>query len=405
VQRYAFVARTKQGKINKGTLEAPNPEEAVSILQDRSLIVISLKESQEGPVSIGISQGSHGKVRTADLAIFARSLAAMLEAGLPLLRTLEIVGDQTRSDRLRTIIADIIHDIRGGSTFRDAVAKHPTIFSNFWIALIETGEASGQLTQGLKQILVHLEKSDSVRRKVVSALLYPMVLLIGAIIAVLIFSLKIIPTFSSLYYSMGSNLPFLTRMVMSFSEALSRYFLFIIGGIGLLWFLVKSYTQTPIGRLQFDKLQLRLPLFGPLFQMVAAQRFSANLGTLLKAGVPIVHALEISSSTCENKVVASLLEHMKTGVQEGRSLADPLSKTDVFPSMVGQMISVGEQTGRLPEMLAEIALYYEEQATTLVERLTTLLEPLMLVGIAVVIGTLVIAMYLPIFEISQNLKG
>ena len=403
--RFVFVGRTKEGKPHKGTIEAPNEEEAVALLQGREIIVVSVEEAVLKPASVGGRKGTHRSVNSSDLVIFARSLSAMLDAGLPLLRSMEIVGDQARSQRLQKAIAEMTRDIRGGSTFRDAVAKHPAIFTTFWISLIETGEASGQLTKSLEQISIHLEKSGAVQRKVVSALIYPLILLAGAIVAVLVFTLKIIPTFAEMYASMGSDLPLLTRMVMGFSKLLSKYFLLCAGGLVLLWFALRAYVKTSPGRWQFDMLKLRMPLIGPLLRLVAAQTFAENLGTLLKAGVPILHALEISISTCDNKVVASVLEHMKAGVREGRPLADPLGQTDIFPSMVAQMIAVGEQTGRLPNMLEEIAHYYDEQVTTAVERLTTLLEPIMLVGIAAVIGTLVVAMYLPILQISSAVKS
>lgn len=403
--RFTFVARNKQGNQEKGSLEAPNTEEAVTILQGRDLLVISVQEEAEKTISIGGRQGDHRGVKPGDLVVFARSLSAMSEAGLPLLRALEIVGDQTRSQRLKAAILDMARRIRGGSTFRDAIANHPTIFSNFWVSLIETGEASGQLTKGLEQIGTHLEKAGAVRRKVISALIYPAILMVGAVLAVLIFMLKIIPTFASLYESFGSELPLLTRMVLSFSSLISHYFFLFLGAAVGLWLCFKLYISTPAGRWQFDMLKLRMPIVGSLLQAAAAETFAENLGTLLKAGVPILHALEISITTCDNKVIAALLEQMRTGVREGKPLADPLSQSDIFPSMVAQMIAVGEQTGRLPNMLEEIAHYYEEQVTTAVGRLTTLLEPIMLVGIALVIGTLVVAMYLPILQISQAVKG
>ncbi len=403
--RYAFIARTRVGQSQKGTIEAPNPDEAISILQGRDLVVVSIEEHHAGPATIGIGHRFHKTVRAADLIIFARSLAAMSEAGLPLLRALEVVGEQTRSKRLQSAINDMVRDIRGGSTFRDAVAKHPNIFSPFWISLVETGEASGQLTKGLDQIAIHLEKQGAIQRKVVSALVYPAVLVLVAVFAILIFILKIIPTFATLYAIMGTELPLLTKIVISSCSFLGHYFPLFIGAALLSWFSCKFYISTPVGRWQFDKLKLRLPLFGPLLQAVAAERFASNLGTLLKAGVPILHALEISIATSDNKVVASLLEHMRTSVREGRPLADPLSRTDIFPAMVSQMVAVGEQTGKLSTMLDEVAEYFDEQVNTAVDRLTTLLEPVMLIGMGLVIGTLVVSMYLPIFTLSQAVRG
>ncbi len=402
--RYGFIARTRLGQSQKGTVEAPDPESAISILQGRDLVVISVSEQKLGPATIGTGKTYHKSVKASDLVIFARSLAAMTEAGLPLLRALEIVGDQARSRRLGSAIGDMVRDIRGGSSFRDAIAKHPTIFSAFWVSLVETGEASGQLTNGLEQIAIHLEKSGVIHRKVISAMIYPLILMGVATVAILIFMLKIIPTFATLYQGLGSNLPLITRIVIGVCDFLTKFFPLVVGFCVLGWFSFSFYINTPVGRWQFDKLKLRLPLFGTLLQSVVAQRFSSNLGTLLKAGVPILHALDISIATCNNKVVASVLENMRSGVREGRPLAEPLSRTDIFPPMVSQMIAVGEQTGKLSTMLDEVAHYYEEQVNTAVDRLTAMLEPIMLIGMGLVIGILVVSMYMPIFQISSTVK-
>ena len=411
---YAYQARDKTGKLGKGTLNAPNPDEALSVLQSRDLLVLSLQEQKQsgsGGSALGGTgrpRGSkkvHKGVQSADLIIMARSLAAMTEAGLPLLRALETVSSQIRSEKLNSALVSITRDIRGGSTFRDAIAKHPAIFSPFWISLVETGEASGQLTKALEQISSHLEKSGAVQRKVVSALMYPAILFIVASGAVLVFTLKIIPTFGAMFAGFGAELPLLTQLVLDFSHALQRYFLLIVaGGVGV-GFAFSRYVKTKGGRLQFDGIRLQMPVFGPVFQGISAQQFSSNLGTLLRAGVPILHALEIVITTCDNKVVASVIEQMRAGVREGKPLAEPLLQSDVFPPMVVQMISVGEQTGKLPDMLGEVEKYFEEQVNTSVERMTTLLEPIMLIGMGLIIGVLVMSMYLPIFQLTSVVKG
>ncbi|MBI3332687.1 MAG: type II secretion system F family protein [Candidatus Omnitrophica bacterium] len=395
--QYDFIARDRLGKAEKGTVEAQNPDEAVSVLQSRNLVVISVTEHQGGVPEVALLRRRrrlHTRVRSNDLIVFARSLAAMVEAGLPLLRVMEVVEGQTLSSRLRGAIHQMIRDVRGGSTFRDAVAKHPAIFSSLWVSLVETGEASGQLAQSLEQIVSYLEKSTNVQRKVISALIYPSILLCVAIIAVLIFTLKIVPSFASLFSGFGARLPALTQAVISFSGWFRRLFPALLAGAVLIWFLAFRYIRTKPGRWQFDRLKLQLPLFGPLFQEVAAEQFASNLGTLLKAGVPILHALEIVISTCGNQVVASVLEHVRTAVREGRPLAEPMGQTDIFPPMVTQMVAVGEQTGKLSSMLDEVSKYYQGQISTTLERMTALLEPIMLIGIALVIGLLVVSMYL-----------
>ncbi len=402
---YAYVVRNRAGRAEKGTLEAHNPDEAVSILQGRDLIVVSLQEHQPTPATLGQIRRFHQSVKAQDLVVFARSLAAMTEAGLPILKALEVVGSQTRSRRLSSALEEMARAIRGGSTFQEAISRHPTIFSPFWVSLIETGEASGQLTKCLEQIASFLERTGSTQRKVVSAMIYPGILVTVAIIAIFIFTLKIIPTFGALFSSFGAELPFLTRIVIRFSDLLRRYLLIFVVATGLFLVLFRRYAKTPQGRWQIDRMKLRLPLFGPLFQGVTTEQFASNLGTLLKAGVPILHAMEITIDTCDNKVVASVLEHMRAAVREGRPLAEPLSKTDVFPVMVPQMIAVGEQTGKLATMLDELAKYYSEQVETLIARMTSLLEPILLIGMGLVIGILVISMYMPIFQLYNTMGG
>ncbi|PIQ82021.1 MAG: hypothetical protein COV76_05650 [Candidatus Omnitrophica bacterium CG11_big_fil_rev_8_21_14_0_20_64_10] len=404
---FGYVTRTSTGKSEKGTIEAGSRDEAVSLLQGRDLIVISLQEVRggggagSGTTARPMGRKQYNRVTSGDLIIFARSLAAMTEAGLPLLGGLEVVASQTRSRKLQLALDQIVQDIRGGSTLRDAVAKHNTIFSNFWISLIEMGEASGQLTRALEQIAIHLEKSSAVQRKVISALFYPVILVIVAVCAILGFLLFIIPNFANLYGSMNAELPALTRWVLAASDLLQHNFLLGFGGLALGFFLFKRYAATPHGRWQLDKMSLRLPLFGPLFQAISAQEVTSNLSTLLKAGVPILHALDIVISGCRNKVVASVIEYMRTGAREGRPLAEPLSRSDVFPPMVAQMIAVGEQTGKLPTMLTEAANFYEEQVSTTVERMMSMLEPIMLIVMGVVVGVLLISMYLPIINLSN----
>lgn len=403
---FAYQARSRSGGLERGTVEAPTHDEAISILQTRDLLVVTIAEQRGAGQTLSVkAKRFHKGVKSSDLIIFARALSAMTEAGLPLLRAMETAQSQIRSQKLNTALLTMLQDIRGGSTFRDAMAKHNTIFSPFWISLVETGEASGQLTKALEQIVVHLEKSGAIQRKVVSALMYPAVLFLVSIGAVLIFTLKIIPTFATMFSSFGAELPMLTQMVINLSNIIRNYIVLILAGGAGGVFLLMNYLKTKQGRWQFDKLRLQAPILGPVFQGMAAEQFASNLGTLLKAGVPILHALDIVITTCDNKVIASLIENMKSGVREGRPLAEPLGQTDLFPPMVAQMLAVGEQTGKLPDMLGEISHYYEEQVTTAVERMTTLIEPLMLVGMGAVIGTLVVAMYLPIFQLTSVVKG
>jgi len=329
----------------------------------------------------------------------------MIDAGLPLLRSLENVIVQVQSRSLRAAVQEISHDIGAGSTFRDAVAKHPKVFSKLWVSLIETGEASGQLSRALEQITVHLEKAGAVQRKVVSAMIYPAILITVSCGAILVFVLKIIPTFGALFASFGAELPAITRFVLGCSQVIRVYAPLWLGGLGLAGVLFWRYAKTEAGRWQIDGVLLRLPLLGQLVQGTAVASFATGLGTMIKAGVPILHGLEIAIASSTNARVAHVLEQMRAGVRAGRPLADPLRESDVFPPMVAQMVAVGEETGKLAAMLDEIAKFYEGQVATLVERLTSLLEPVLLISMGSIIGFLVMSMYLPIFQLSQTVRG
>ena len=405
--RFSYQARNQSGRLESGSLEAANQDEAVSILQNRQLWVVSIGErSGESPTRLHRRAArSHRGVTRTDLVVFARSLSSVTQAGLPLLNSLETIVSQTRSQRLSAALTEIVQDIRGGSTFRDSVAKHPSIFSPFWISLLETGEASGQLAKALEQITAHLERSGAIQRKIISALTYPAILLMAAVIAILIFVIKIIPTFAAMFSSFGAQLPLLTRGVIALSHFIKSNVLLIMAGTVGTAFLFSSYIKTKQGRWQFDRLLLQMPVLGTLFQNVVTQEFASNLGTLLKAGVPILHALDIVISTSSNKVAGSLIEIMRTGVREGKTLADPLAESDIFPALVAQMLTVGEQTGKLSDMLEEIGKHYDEQVSASVDQMTALLEPIMLIGIGLIVGILVLSMYLPIFQMTSVVKG
>jgi type IV pilus assembly protein PilC len=413
MSKYHYQARTQTGRLEKGVIEASDADEAVSLLQNRNLLVVSIKEAHTASTPSSVratphrTQRLHQRVTEADLVVFARSLAAMTEAGLPLLQALETTERQTKSRTLYTVIGQMVKEIQGGSTFRDAIAKHPALFPPIWVALIETGEASGQLTKTLEQLAIYLEKSGATKRKVVSALIYPSILLLVAVIAVLVFTMVILPKIGELYASLGTKLtlPLLTQVVLDISQFLRQYFFLLAAGIAVWIVALRVYIHTDQGRLRWDRLKLHLPLFGPLILQATTERFASNLSVLLRSGVPLLHALNIAIVTCDNKIIALTIEQLRDSVKEGKPLAESLlTQGETFSPMAAQMLAVGEQTGRLPAMLEEVAKYYGEQVDTAIQRLTALLEPAMLIGMAVVIGTLLLAMYLPIFQLTQAVR-
>ena len=405
---YRYQAKTRTGQMEQGAIEAGSEDEAISILQGRELLITSLTAGKAATASTAARparKARGGKATQTDMVALGRAVGTMLDAGLPLLKSLEITMPQVQSRQLQTTLQEVIQDIRGGNTFKDSIAKHPKVFTKIWVSLVETGEASGQLSKALEQITIHLEKAGAVQRKVVSAMVYPAILITVSVGAILVFLLKIIPTFANLFSSFGMKLPLITQLVVDLSTFIRVYAPLWLGALGGGGFLLWRYVHTTAGRWQLDGLLLQLPLLGPLMQSAAVAAFATGLGTMIKAGVPILHGLEITIASSGNVRVAHVLEQMRAGAREGRPLADPLRESDLFPPMVAQMVAVGEETGKLANMLDEIAKYYEEQVNTMVERFTGLLEPMLLLTMGGIIGVLVLAMYLPIFQLSQTIRG
>lgn len=405
---FRYTARTRTGRPEQGLLDAPTEDEAVTILQGRDLLITGLELTTQvaaGPASRSTRRTRGGRVTTTDLVTFGRALGTMVDSGLPLLKSLETMIPQVQSRQLRDATQEIIHDIRAGSTFRDAVAKHPKVFSKLWVGLIETGEASGQLTKALEQITIHLEKTGAVRRKVISAMIYPAVLISVSIGAIMIFTLKIIPTFGELFKSFGAQLPRITQTVLAVSNIIRATAPIWASAIALSGLLLWRYAKTAVGRWQIDGFLLRVPLIGQLVQGAAMAAFATGLGTMIKAGVPLLHGLEITIASSPNVRVAEVLEQMRAGAREGRPLVDAIRNSELFPPMVAQMIAVGEETGKLANMLDEIARFYEEQVGTLIDRMTTMLEPILLIVMGTIIGILVLSMYLPVFQLSSAIQG
>lgn len=411
--QFFYTVRTKEGKLESGSMEAVSEDNLVTALQSRGYIVISVskkkgeikfpaREKKEKPLQR--KRKFHSRVKTDDMIIFSRQLATMLEAGVTLLKSLEIISQQIESRRLYLTVEEIKKDIERGHTFRDALAKYPKVFSKFWVNLVETGEASGHLPSSLEQLANFLEASGSVQRKVISALVYPAVLSIVAVSAIAIFVVKIIPIFTSIFVSFNVELPLLTQMVIKLSEIIRyRLGLIIVVIVGAI-FVVRKYIQTEWGRWNFDRLKLKLPIFGPLFQIMSISRFANSLGTLIKSGVPILHGLEIVEKSTGNKIVERAISKVKENVREGKTMADPLEKSVLFPPMFVQMVRVGEEIGELSKMLDKVSEFYDERVTAFVERLASLFEPIAIVIMGGIVGVLVVSMFLPIFQISQIAK-
>ncbi len=402
---YSYVARTKDGRLEQGTVEVVSREDLIASLQAKGLLIINVSAKEAPKTQKKAARRMHRKVKSNDLVMFSRELATLLGAGVTLSKSLEILSKQVESLVLLRAIEQIKRDIEGGYTFQGALKKHDKIFSKFWLNLVETGEASGHLPSSLEQLAGYLEESAALQRKVVSALVYPIMLLCVAAVAIFVFLTKIIPIFANIFANFNVELPLLTKMVISFSNLVTKFFLFLFGILIVSIFLFRRYINTEKGRWQFDAFKFKLPVLGQLFQEVATERFASGLGTLVKSGVPILHALEIIEKTAPNRLMQKALGEVKTAVKEGKTMAEPLESSGLFAPLVVQMVRVGEEIGELSKMLDRISEFYKERVNIFVTRLTTLFEPMILIFMGIVVGVLVVAMFLPIFSISSAIKA
>jgi type IV pilus assembly protein PilC len=396
---FVYQGRTASGNQN-GEIEAPDRSAAVGELRRRAILVTKIAEKTAPKVSFKFG----GKVKDKEMAIFTRQFSTMIDAGLPLVQCLNILAEQSESKTLRSVTGQVARHVEAGSTLADALRRHPRTFDDLFTNLVEVGEAGGILDVVLQRLAAYIEKAAALKRKVKAAMVYPCAI-IGVALLVVIFMLTfVIPTFAQMFKDLGADLPLPTKIVMILSDFVRSYILLIIAGMIGSVMALRSYYRTEGGRATIDALMLKLPVFGTLVLKVAVARFTRTLGTLVQSGVPILDGLRITARTAGNKVVEKAVLQCRAAVTEGKTLADPLRTSGVFPPMVTQMISVGEQTGALDAMLSKIADFYDDEVDTAVSTLTSLLEPIMIVFLGVVVGGLVVAMYLPIFKLVTLVK-
>lgn len=405
--QYFYKAWDRHSLSHFGHLEGNNEDEAVGILHSRGLVVTQLSRREEMARAAQaarrrIGRDLHGRVTMDDKVLFCQQLAVLLEAGIPLLKSLEVLSIQIESRPLLSAVHHVRQDIEAGKTFREALSRYPRIFSNFWLNLVETGEASGHLAQSLVQLSRYLESMRSLQRKATTAMTYPLVLMGGAAIAVSVFVLKIIPSMSGLLSSLNVQLPALTLAVMAISDLARKYFLVGVAVLVLLGIALQRALRTETGRWILDGFLLTVPAFKHLFVQLQLAHFARGLSTLLESGVPILFGLEIMETSAINKHYGRAIGQVKDYVREGKPMAEPMERTGMFPPMMVQMIQVGEEIGELGKMLDRIANYYEERVDTFIQRLSQLFEPIAIAVMAIVIGTLVVAMFLPIFSIAGS---
>ncbi|MDQ1421277.1 MAG: type pilus assembly protein PilC, partial [Acidimicrobiaceae bacterium] len=389
----------------EGSLEAESTALVANKLRQMGYVPIAIDKKQTTGVRREIHIPGRGKrIKLKDVSIFSRQFATMIDSGLTMLRSLQILGMQTESKPLAAVIGQIRQDVENGSSLSQAFAHHPKVFNKLYVAMVRSGESGGVLDEVLLQLADTIEKQVELRRKVRSAMTYPLVVLALVIVILTVMLVFIVPLFKGFYKSLNGQLPLMTRMLITTSNWVVKLFPLIIIAGGLLLFAFRRWIATENGRSRWDVFKLRVPVFGELVHKTALARFSRTFGVLLRSGVPILEALEITKETAGNTVVARGLEDVQAGVKMGEPIARPLEAHKVFPPMVTQMIAVGEESGALDTLLEKIATFYDQEVEATVNALTSLLEPLMIVVLGGAVGTMVIALYLPMFNVIKLIK-
>ncbi|MDD5680616.1 MAG: type II secretion system F family protein [Candidatus Omnitrophica bacterium] len=396
---YKYVAKNASGQTVTGVLDAPDRSILIGKLREKDLVIVSITETREAVGQTG-SFLNRKSITIDDMVIFSRQLATMVDAGIPLVGALDILGEQMENRTFSEVILKVRDNIETGSSLSEAFSRHPRVFSPLFVNMVKAGESSGMLDEILDRIATYLEKTSSLQKKVKSALIYPAVITVMAVVITIILLVKVIPVFKDIFAGFGAALPRPTQVLINVSDFLRKYFVFGVGFLAIVVFLVLRYINTERGRLRFDTLMLNLPIFGILLRKVAVSKFTRTLSTLVKSGVPILSSLEIVGKTSGNKLIEVAVMSIRSSIREGENIAEPLGKSKVFPPMVVRMVSVGEQTGELEKMLSKIADFYDAQVDAAVSGLTSMIEPLIIAFLGVVIGTIVICMFLPIFKIS-----
>ncbi|HEY6873435.1 MAG TPA: type II secretion system F family protein [Geobacteraceae bacterium] len=402
--KFSWEARSRTGSVQKGVMEASSAAAVEAQLKKYGFAGIAVKEEAKRR-EVKVPGFGGKKIQTKDLVVFTRQFATMIDSGLPLVQCLDILAGQQENPVFKGILFKVKEDVEGGSTFADALGKHPKAFDELYVNLVAAGEVGGILDTILNRLAAYIEKAMKLKKKVKGAMVYPVTIMSIAVIVVGVILVFVIPTFAKMFADFGGELPAPTRLVIALSNFITRYILVMIGiGIGIN-IAIKKYYASPGGRKVMDRMFLNLPVVGPLIRKVSVAKFTRTLGTMISSGVPIMDGLEIVAKTSGNKVVEEAIFKVRQAISEGKTMAEPLAACGIFPAMVVQMISVGEATGAMDAMLNKIADFYDDEVDDAVGALTSMMEPLLMVFLGTTVGGLVVAMYLPIFKLAGAVGG
>jgi type IV pilus assembly protein PilC len=402
---FTYSARNAAGALTQGEIEVPTRNDVVGLLRKQKLIPVKIEQKKVGLANMDLGDLMGGGVKTRDIVIFTRQFATMINSGLPLVQSLDILAKQSENKKLRQVIEDVLSDVEAGNTLADSLRKHPKVFTDLYVNMVAAGEVGGILDVILLRLATFMEKNDALIRKIKGAMIYPAVILTVAVAAVAILLIVVIPTFQNMFDSAGVPLPAPTRFVIWISQMLQHYWYIILAGIAAVVVLIRQYYKTDNGERTIDKMLLSAPVFGNLLRKSAVARFTRTLGTLVASGVSILEGLEITAKTAGNRVIHDAVMESRSSIAGGETISDPLKRSGVFPPMVVQMINVGEQTGGLDEMLTKIADFYDEEVDAAVEALLSAMEPIMIVFLGTIVGGMIVAMYLPIFDMMNAVSG
>lgn len=397
--KFTWEARTKAGAQQKGVMDAASETMVEAQLKKFGFTSITIKEEKAG-IKLPWGKGGGGSVDTKDLVVFTRQFATMIDSGLPLVQCLDILASQQQNKAFKAALYNIKESVESGSTFADALGKHPKMFDQLYVNLIAAGEVGGILDTILNRLAAYIEKAMKLKKQVKGAMVYPATIISIAVVVIGVILVFVIPTFAKMFADFGGTLPTPTLIVIGISNFLQKYILVIIGICYGIKVAISKYYATPVGRKAMDRMFLKMPVIGVLIRKVAVAKFTRTLGTMISSGVPIMDGLDIVAKTAGNKIVEEAIYKVRQAISEGKTMAEPLAESGVFPPMVVQMISVGEATGAMDAMLNKIADFYDDEVDDAVGNLTAMMEPLLMVFLGTTVGGLVVAMYLPIFKLA-----
>lgn len=394
---YAWEGKARSGRIMKGTMQAPNIDAVYSQLNAQMITPIKVVEAKDKKKKVSVP--------TKDIVVFTRQFSTMIDAGLPLVQSLEILASQQENKAFKEVLLTVKGDVEQGSTLSEALKKHPSVFDELYSSLVAAGEMGGMLDTILNRLATYMEKAEKLKKRVKGALTYPIVVIAIAVIVVAVILIFVIPVFQKMFADFGGELPAPTQFVINLSQGLKKYGVFMVIGIFVMISMIKKYYSTPKGRMKIDTLLLKAPVISDLIRKSAVARFTRTLGTMISSGVQLLDGLEIVAKTAGNKVIEEAILNAKASISQGKTIAEPIGESGVFPSMVVRMIAVGEATGAMDTMLNKIADFYEEEVDAAVDALTSMLEPMLMVVLGSVLGGLIVSMYLPIFKLAGAAGG